>query len=247
MDRSWMPCAKLEGLQTVLSSGDMQGASGDAVAAFVQYTLCLVSGIGETLLNGMQLSFAATIDYIIGLVWSVQDVLYTFNLRKCKVPDYALRYVLRCACGDAAYWIPAPQRGQGWREGALWCVGTLSMLLADGQQAIVYNPYPLDVLSAGVAGVTGYIECLSTHSNPADCKAPATEGAQLAVLVSQGVEPLAVWGRCKSNYAQSTWDIGAGGLFTAASSSSSSSSSQTAAAAAVPESVAACRIPRGFS
>ncbi len=147
MDASWMPCAKLEGLQTILASGNMAVTSGDAVSAFVEFTVSLVSGIGETLLNGMQLSFSATLDYLIGLVWSVQDVLYTFNMRQCKVPDYALRYVMQCGCGDTPHRIPSPQRGHGWRDGALWCVGTLSMQLADGSQAIVYNPYPLDELS----------------------------------------------------------------------------------------------------
>ena len=134
-------------------------------------------------------------------------------MRKCKNPDYALRYVMQCGCGDTAHRIPLPQRAQGWGEGALWCVGTLSMLLSDGSQGIVYNPYPLDTLSRGVAGVTQYIECLSTHSNPSDCTPPPAENVLLEVLVSQGVEPIAVWGRCKSNYGMSSWDIGAGALF----------------------------------
>jgi hypothetical protein len=239
MDRSWMPCAKLEGLQTIMASSNMQAASGDAVSAFVEYTVSLVSGIGETLLNGMQLSLAATVDYLIGLVWSVQDVLYTFNMRKCKVPDYALRYVMQCACGDAAHWIPSPQRGQGWREGALWCVGTLSMLLVDGSQAVVYNPYSLDELTQGVSGITGYIECLSTHSDPADCAAPPSENILLSALVNQGVEPIAVWGRCKSNYAQSTWDVGAGALFVGNAAGVGAASGTATAGLAVPDSVVA--------
>ena len=235
MDASWMACAKLEGLGTILASADAATSTSDAVTEFVQFTTTLLSGLGDTVLYGMQLSFTSTIDYMKGLVYCVQDVLYTFNLRQCKVPDYALRYVLRCACNDAPYRIPAPQRGAGWQDGALWCVGTLSMLLSDGSIGIVYNPYPLDTLAMGVAGVTDYIDCLSTHSDPGACAPPPAENTLLEVLVNQGVEPIAVWGRCKSNYALSTWDVGAGALFLVGTSSSST----TTAARAVPPEVGA--------
>ena len=72
MDKSWMPCAKLEGLRSIISSDDMTTASGNAVTMFVQFTLSLVSGIGQTVLYAMELSFTATIDFFIGLVWSLQ-------------------------------------------------------------------------------------------------------------------------------------------------------------------------------
>ena len=80
MDPSWMQCAKLEGLQTILASNDMAVSAGDSVAAFVEFTVSLVSGIGETVLYGMQLSYTASIDYMIGLVWSIQ-VVRCFQLR----------------------------------------------------------------------------------------------------------------------------------------------------------------------
>ena len=212
MDASWMACANIEGLQGLLNSGDLSTASGSAVAIFVQFATSLLSGLGETVLYGMQLSFTATVDYATSLVWGFQDILYTFNMRACKLPNYAMRYVLQCACNDDAYRIPSPQRGHDWSHGALWCVGTLSMVLTDGTPAFVYNPYSLDALSDGVQGVTAYMDCLSVRSS-SDCPPPLNENTALAVLVSQGVEPLAVWARCKSNYAMSTWDVGAGALF----------------------------------
>ena len=161
--------------------------------------------------------------FILYLPCIVQDVLSTFNLRQCTVPNYALRYVLQCACNDTAYRIPDPQRSQSWSDGALWCVGTLSMLLVDGTTSIVYNPYPLDVLSTGVSGITAYIDCLSVNSDPTACNAPPAESTQLPILVQQGVDPIAVWGRCKSNYALSMWDVGTGALFTAGISGTSAS------------------------
>ena len=227
LDDSWAMCANLEGLQGLLASNDFATASGNLVTEFVKFAMSLTSGLGETVLYGMQLSFTAMIDYFIGLVWSVQDVLATYNLHACKLPDYALRYVLECACNDTAVVIPQPQRGHGLTDGALWCVGTLSMVLVDGTTSVIYNPYTLDQLSAGVAGVTTYIQCISTTWDD-HCPPPPAENVLLATLVQQGVEPIAVWGRCKSNYALSAWDTAAGVLFTDA-----------AGAAGVPDAVAA--------
>ena len=180
----------------------------------------------------MQLSFTAGLDYMIGVVWSLQDVLATYNLRQCKQPNYALRYVLQCGCGDTPHRIPEPQRHQGVADGALWCVGTLSLLRTDGTTGIVYNPYTLDMLSAGVSDVTTYINCLSVHTDPAACAAPPSESTQLEQLVQQNADPIAVWGRCKSNYALSTWDVGAGALFVPPTSASAYSNVPAAAALA---------------
>ena len=220
LDDSWSACGNLDGLGGLLLSNDLAGSGGDMVTEFVKFTTSLASGLGETVLYGMQLSFTAAIDYFIGVVWSVQDVLSAYNLRACKLPNYAMRYVLRCACGDLPFRIPHPQRGHGWQDGAFWCVGTLSMVLSDGSTAIVYNPYTLDQLSAGVAGVTTYIECISSSFSASDCSPPpgeSTGGGQLSILMDQGVEPIAVWARCKSNYALKAWDTGAGMLFSASS------------------------------
>ena len=214
MDASWMACAHVEGIQGVLASGDTATSTASAVTIFVNFVTTLVGGLGETLLFALQLGFEATVDYALALVWSVQDILYTYNYKACKLPDYALRYVLQCGCNDAPYAIPAQPRAQHWRDGALWCSGTLSMVLASGEAAIVYNPYSLAELSAGLSGVTAYVTCLSTAANPdSDCKPLARENTLLPVLVQQGVEPIAVWAQCKANYAASAWDIGAGALF----------------------------------
>lgn len=159
-----------------------QGAS-NAVEIFVSFTMSLMTGLGENVLYGMQLAFDSYIDFIIGMVWSVQDVLYAFNLRSCKVPSAAIRYDIGCACGDAPHMIPPLQRAQ--TEGALWCVGSLNVPFPDGSSGIIHNPYSLDALSGG----------------------------NLPELAAQGVDPMVVWARCKSNYAQKIWDEGAWAQF----------------------------------
>ncbi len=77
--------------------------------------------------------------------------------------------------------------------------------------SIVYNPYSLDALSQGVRAVTDYAKCMSERT---DCKMSNTPGG-LPDLLSQGVDPIVVWARCKSNYALKTWDEGAGAQFSA--------------------------------
>ena len=244
MDTSWMACAHVEGIGGILASGDALTASSDALVIFVKFVTTLMSGIGDTLLFALQLSFTATIDYIVSLVWSVQDILYTYNFKSCKVPDYAMRYVLQCGCGDVAYHIPPAQRAQHWRDGALWCSGTLSMVLASGEAAIVYNPYSLDELSAGVRGITAYVTCLATATDPdGQCARPAAEDTLLPDLVNQGVEPIAVWAKCKANYAASAWDTGAGALFVDTADNNAPASvrqSAVAWAAAVSPNLLAC-------
>lgn len=214
MDASYAACAHTDGLYGLLAHDNLVEATGTAVQQFVQYAVSLLSGLGETVLYAYRLSMDATLDYVLGLVWSLQDILFTFNMRACKVPPFLMQFALQCTCGDQPYRIPSPQRGHGLTDGALWCVGTLSMVLADGSLGYVYNPYSLDQLSGGLAGVTAYIACLSTSASPVtQCKPPAGEAAALPLLLKQGVDPIAVWARCKSNYAQSAWDVGAGRLF----------------------------------
>ena len=211
MDKSWLPCAKIGGISNVLNSDNTEESLGTVIEMFVSFTLSLMSGIGETLLYGLQLSFDSSLDFLIGMVWGLQDVLYTFNLRECKVPNSAMRYVLWCSCGDTAYRIPDTQRSHGVYDGGMWCVGTLSLTIIDGTNSIIYNPYTLKELSDGLKGAVSYIDCLSSSKSPSSCTLQASSSLQ--VLVDQGVEPIAVWAKCKSNYLQSSWDIGSGVLF----------------------------------
>jgi hypothetical protein len=72
MDTSWMPCASVGGLSNILSGNDLQTGAASALEQFVSFTMSLLSGLGDTILYGMQLSFDSSMDYIIGLVWNIQ-------------------------------------------------------------------------------------------------------------------------------------------------------------------------------
>lgn len=217
MDQTWLTCVRVGGIANIINSIDMKNEVGTIIEAFVSFSLSLLTGLGETVLYALQLSFDSTIDLFISLVWSLQDILYTFNMRSCKVPNYALRYVLWCSCNDTAMSIPQDRRAGGMKDGALWCVGTLSVNLIDGtSNAIIYNPYSLDTLTDGVSSITQYIECLSSTNDPtSSCEGYKSKyGQKLSWLVDQGVEPIAVWAKCKNNYLQNTWDMAAGAIFT---------------------------------
>lgn len=215
MDKTWLECAKVGGMSSILNSIDLGTSLGNVIETFTQFSLSLLSGLGQTILYALQLSFDATMDFFISLVWSLQDIITTFNVRACKVPNFALRYVLWCSCQDDAYRIPESRRDDGREEGALWCVGTLSVNLLDGtQNALVYNPYPMKVLDESMENLVAYIYCRSTAMDSTTCdnlKRP--HDLKLNILSRQGVDPLVVWSKCKSNYLQSVWDNGAGAIF----------------------------------
>jgi hypothetical protein len=130
MDKSWLHCANMGGLSSIVNGNDMTQGATNAIEGFVAFSMSLMSGLGDSILYAMQLSYDSVIDFITSLVWSVQDILYAFNMRSCKLPNSALRYVMDCACGDVPHMIPQPQRSQ--TEGALWCVGTLNVPMPDG-------------------------------------------------------------------------------------------------------------------
>jgi hypothetical protein len=215
MDKTWLECSKVGGMSSILNNIDMGTSLDNTVATFAQFSISLLSGLGQTILYALQLSFDATADFFISLVWSLQDIITTFNVRACKVPNYALRYVLWCSCQDEAYKIPDNKRDDGREEGALWCVGTLSVNLLDGtQNALIYNPYTMKVLDESMGNLVSYIYCRSTAMDSTSCdNVKRPHDIKLNVLSRQGVDPLVVWSKCKSNYLQSVWDNGAGAIF----------------------------------
>lgn len=186
--------------------------------------MALLSGIGNTVLSALLLTYDSMIAIFVGMVWGMQNVMYAFNPSTCRVSDYMQKIVLQCACGDTPYMIPEPQRDAHWYEGGLWCSGALTITLLDGTTGVIFNPYSLNELSAALVGVTSYIQCLSQMPSSSAsyndvCKPPKGISA-LPVLTNQRVQPIAVWAKCKSNYLLQTWDQGAGALFSDELSSS---------------------------
>lgn len=213
MDESWGKCSVFSSkLNFLMDSTEIESVVNTDVQGFVDFTMTLVSGIGETLLNAFMIMYDTMIAFLESIVWNIQNIIMAFNLRSCKVSDYMQRVVLQCVCGDTPYYINASQRSSTWSQGALWCSGSLAMTLMDGSQAIIYNPYSLDELSAGLKGVTQYIHCLASATSQTECNKPPSIRT-LSVLTNQGVEPIAVWAKCKSNYLEQNWDIAAGALF----------------------------------
>ena len=219
MEKSWGVCSPLsDKLQLLMDSADIQNIMQNSVEGFVAFSMSLLSGIGETVLSGATLMYDSFIAFLEAIVWNIQNVVQAFNLRSCKVADYMQRIVLQCACGDTPYFIQATQRDHRWKDGAMWCSGSLALTLVDGSQGIIYNPYSLQQLSEALKGITQYINCLATSVSSNECHKP-TGVKTLPILINQGVEPIAVWAKCKSNYMEQAWDIGAGALFTTSSPS----------------------------
>eukprot|EP00961_Rhodomonas_salina_P082394 1107548-Rhodomonas_salina.1 len=64
----------------------------------------------------------------------MQDVTQTVDMAHCKMPDFYMSDVYRCACGDAAATVPAALRSEGVAQSALWCAGTLRMITPQGEE-----------------------------------------------------------------------------------------------------------------
>ena len=211
MDSSWGTCSPLANdFSVILDPSQMQYAVQNSVDSFVAYTMALLSGIGNTVIYALLLMYDSLIAILLGVVWGIQSIMYAFNPSSCTLTDYNQKLVLQCVCGDTPYSIPKPQRAA--TLGAFWCYGALSVTLVDGTQGVIFNPYSLDELSQGLAGVTQYIQCLATSPSTTYCKQPPGEST-LGVLTRQNVDPIAVWTKCKSNYLLQSWDTGAGALF----------------------------------
>ena len=111
--------------------------------------------------------------------------LLSANAPHEQVPDYTQGLSLDCSCGDVAYSIPAWQAS----DSAMWCTGALDLTLLDGTPALVYNPYSLAEVSAGVAPL---IACLRKKTYSFDACSADSEAAiaGLGDLVSQVPPPI---------------------------------------------------------
>lgn len=138
----------------------------------------------------------------------------------CKMPDYYIYKAPTCACGDDPVRIPLERRTEGIAQKAHWCSGTLQMADGFGNPRYVYNPHTYDELRGMMASkIDPYLECISMHgqlepSSFSEQEARCDEiKPSVAVLDAQQVSPIAVLERCKSNYQQKQWDVGAWMLY----------------------------------
>eukprot|EP00961_Rhodomonas_salina_P244178 3299427-Rhodomonas_salina.1 len=76
---------------------------------------------GNLVLSGISTSGDAVLSYIGGVISGMQDVTQTVDMAHCKMPDFYMSDVYRCACGDTAVVVPAPLRSESVAQSALWC------------------------------------------------------------------------------------------------------------------------------
>lgn len=157
--------------------------------------------------------FDSMITWLIGIVRTIQDIIQVSDRRHCKLPDVTMEDVPRCPCGDTAASIVTERRSQGVNNGALWCAGTMDIVLSDGTSRVIYNPYSLTELLAFATTLEQYLACVG--SGNADDIAGGCDAVEPKApeLERQGVKTLAVLTRCRSNYVNRQWDSGAVYLF----------------------------------
>jgi hypothetical protein len=133
--------------------------------------------------------------YGIGVAGKFADVLQTFDMRHCVMPDVTLKRAAQGACGDRPLAIAAERR----TERGMWCTGTLSLVDSGNRVRVVWNPYTYQELQARLAGVMD--DYLERAGEDVMAAVPNDE-----VFVRQGVSIMAVLTRCRQNYVNEQWD-----------------------------------------
>jgi len=157
----------------------------------------------------------AGFSWVIGVLTGIQDTIQSADLAHCKLPDFYMRSVYRCACNDAEYLIPQERAVETYATGAFWCSGTLNMMGTGQNPVVVFNPFSYAALTARLEpGLKEYLGCISGDGGQS-CESIRP---RIPELEEQGVSSLAVLTRCKANYAASQWDEGSAVLFLPAAS-----------------------------
>ena len=120
--------------------------------------------IGKTLQSLFNLMLIRQIDpllhamdgllaYFSGVIHGMGQVLMAQFVSQCNPPEIYLSDVVKCACNDTALAIPDARASQTWRDYALWCSGTLSMVDGSNNPFVVFNPYSYAQLQAMAHGM----------------------------------------------------------------------------------------------
>jgi hypothetical protein len=141
------------------------------------------------------------LSYLMGVLDSFAVLLTSQSMAQCNPPDFSMRVVVTCACGDRPLSIQASRRAQDIQARAHWCSGVLSMLDGAGQPMFVYNPYTYDQVREKAAGMQAYLDCVSQGRHGYSCVPPADP-----VFKPQGVNVLNVLVACRENYVNERWD-----------------------------------------
>jgi hypothetical protein len=143
--------------------------------------------------------------YLSGVLGAMGQVLMAQFAAQCNPPDVYLADVVKCACGDTPLSITPARAAETWRDYALWCSGTLSMVDGTNNPFVVYNPYSYAELQAKAREMQAYVDCASRSYK---CKPPSDP-----VFDAQGVSLLNVLVKCRENFIENKWDPAAYVLF----------------------------------
>ena len=150
----------------------------------------------------------AILSYQIGIVSSFATVLQTFDMVHCVTPDVTLSTTAQCACGDQPLQIASIRAAE--KTYAYWCTGTLSLLMSDQTSRIVWNPYSFAELRSKMSvQLAAFLKCSEDATR--SCTVPNDP-----VFLSQGVNTMQVFTRCRQNYVNQQWDVGAYAQYDAA-------------------------------
>ena len=150
--------------------------------------------------------------YLIGVGKSLGGLVQSQNMARCSPPDFFLKDVVRCACGDHVLQIPDQRRREGLQQAALWCTGVLGMIDSNNQPYYVHNPFTYAQLQEKSSQLQAYVECVAQGSNGYKCSPPNEE-----YFASQGVTTVNVLVKCRENFLKRRWDPAAYMLFQPAS------------------------------
>ena len=139
--------------------------------------------------------------YVIGVVQSLGILIMAQNTARCNPPDFNLKDVVNCACGDHRLRIPAARSMEGVQAGALWCTGVLAMIDSGNQPYYVYNKFTYAQLQSMASGLKNYTQCVSSNAGGYKCPVPNDPWFQ-----AQGVSTFNVLVKCRENFAKKRWD-----------------------------------------
>eukprot|EP00961_Rhodomonas_salina_P079000 1062346-Rhodomonas_salina.1 len=213
---------------TVIHETGVQGA-------LMRFAGSILRDVGSgSIITAATTTIDAAIAWAKGVITGLQDVVQTMDMANCKLPDFYMVDVFKCACGDAPYHIHSERRSKKMQDAEFWCSGSLEMVSNGGDTTYIVNPYSMDELgeamgrvtslSKGVSGATWnsldkYLLCLSRPEKFGE-EFPFEDTARcldlkpsLPRIESQGVDTVAVLGRCRANFQLKEWDAGAWAMF----------------------------------
>ena len=139
--------------------------------------------------------------YILGVVQSLGVLIMAQNTARCNPPDFSLKDVVNCACGDHRLRIPPARSSEGVQASALWCTGVLGMIDSGNQPYYVYNKFTYAELQAMSSGLKNYTQCVSSGVGGYKCPVPNDPWFQ-----AQGVSTFNVLVKCRENFLKKRWD-----------------------------------------